>query len=109
MFMSVSYTRLRRSLCSLIVPGIAKPPPSLMTAPLGAARINLAQRRRELERAQAALLVKLALESGDEVELRAGRQRSRLGDPIVARGVPCIGRGIQGAIHGTRPGDGLFR
>ncbi len=29
------------------------------------------------------------------------------GDPIALRGIPAIGRGIGGAIHLTRPGDGL--
>lgn len=34
--------------------------------------------------------------------------RSKLpGDPIALRGIPVQGRGIGGAIHETRPGDGL--
>ena len=29
------------------------------------------------------------------------------GDPVSLRGIPAIGRGVGGAIHQTRPGDGL--
>jgi hypothetical protein len=32
------------------------------------------------------------------------RVLSRLGDELQLRGIPAIGRGVQGAILGTRPG-----
>jgi hypothetical protein len=31
-----------------------------------------------------------------------------LGDEEQARGVPIVGRGIRGAMRGTKPGDGLY-
>ena len=35
------------------------------------------------------------------------RPLSRLGDEVQARGVPIVGRGVQGAVRGTVPGAGL--
>jgi hypothetical protein len=105
--MSTSYTKVRRSPCSLIVPRIARAPQSLWTTPLGSARVNRQQRLADLERAQAELLIKIPRETDDEVDLRASRQRSRLNDPIALRGLPAIGKGVRGAVRGSVPGANL--
>lgn len=81
--------------------------PSLITTPIGDDRLNLALRREALERAQAAVLLELSREGPDRVEMRASKQLSRVGDEAQLRGLPAIGRGVRGAIRGTRPGDGL--
>ena len=45
-------------------------------------------------------------EVGDEQPASAA---GAAGDERRLRGVPAIGRGVAGAIRGTRPRDGLFR
>lgn len=75
----------------------------LITTPIGEARLNIAQRRAELERQQAELLARIALEC-DDVPLRP---LSLLGDERQLRGLPAVGRGCRGAIAGTVPGDSL--
>jgi hypothetical protein len=60
----------------------------------------------------AKLLAQLALETGGNVqEERERRRRLRMqGSPADLRGIPAIGRGVGGAVAGSRPGHGrLFR
>lgn len=49
--------------------------------------------------------VRIALETSttDDDQTTPGRVISFLGDELKLRGIPAIGRGVQGAIPGTRP------
>lgn len=61
--------------------------------------------RRALESARnAKLIATLAREDGVEVFERP-RHAVDGGDERTLRGIPAIGRGVGGAIPGTRPGD----
>jgi hypothetical protein len=60
--------------------------------------------RAELER-QAQAAVRKALQVSDPAHKRI--KASAGGDQAAMRGVPILGRGIGGAIKGTRPGDSL--
>jgi hypothetical protein len=62
--------------------------------------------RAELER-QAKAAVRRALQAPDPAERRAAASAG--GEPDAMRGVPILGRGIGGAIKGTRPGEGGSR
>jgi hypothetical protein len=46
---------------------------------------------------------RIALETTTDTEPTAGHVYSFLGDEQKLRGIPAIGRGVQGAIAGTRP------
>ena len=63
-----------------------------------------AQRLAELDQHNAQMLVRIAREtSTSDLPIRAVRGATPGGDPIALRGIPAIGRGVTGAIRGTRP------
>jgi len=80
---------------------------TLIDEALGPDPLNRALRNAALDAHNAHLLLEFAHEAPEGVELRAGKQLSRLGDEATMRDVPIIGRGSGGAIRGTRPGDSL--
>jgi hypothetical protein len=58
------------------------------------------------------LLVEIAEEVGGDVREEQEKHRAAYrpaADGRDLRGIPAIGRGVSGAIRGTRPGDDLFR
>jgi hypothetical protein len=57
--------------------------------------------RHELQRAQARALDAVLCEVDAMLENR--RQSKLPGDPLSLRGIPVIGRGVGGAVRGTRP------
>jgi hypothetical protein len=65
-------------------------------------------RAHELRAAQARALAEALLEADarDDRERRPSRATAA-GDWRKLRGLPAVGRGVSGAIPGTRPGDGL--
>ena len=64
--------------------------------------------RRQLQAEDAANVERIVAEVGEQdVSGVAGVTSG--GDERRLRGIPAIGRGVPGAIRGTRPGDGLFR
>jgi hypothetical protein len=67
-------------------------------------RRGLDQRKLEVE--QERKLAKIALESGAEVS-KLPTRATAAGDPRRVRGTPAVGPNVDGAIEGTRPGDGL--
>jgi hypothetical protein len=69
---------------------------------------TLQLRNHQLDQHNAELLARITLEtatSDDQHHTPEHRVLSRLGDEIQLRGIPAIGRGVQGAINGTRPGN----
>lgn len=78
----------------------------LITAPIGEGRCNRAARLAALEAQQAQTMVRIARDTGD-VPLRKIAPGSLPGDELALRGIPAVGRGVSGAIRGTRPGDGI--
>jgi hypothetical protein len=83
---------------------------SSWTDPIGEAGINLLQRRAQLEKAQAQLLVRLAREADDGVPMRPVAGGTPAGNPARLRGIPAVSRGgLGGAIRWTRPTDALRR
>lgn len=63
---------------------------------------SLAQKHADLDHHNAALLLRIAQETGDTPI--DNQTLSLLGDPDQLRGIPALARGISGAIHGSRPG-----
>jgi hypothetical protein len=61
--------------------------------------------RSEMYRAQARALADVLLETGEA----APNPRAQANDPVRLRGVPIIGRGVAGAIRGSRPTDALAK
>lgn len=74
--------------------------------PIGDARLNLALRRQQLREQQAQTLVRIARETGGD-DAAVVRPGALPGDELALRGIPAIGRGVQGVIRFTRPGDGI--
>lgn len=70
-------------------------------------RTNRYLRRQQEHRELLAMSDRIAREVGLPTAEVAGIASKLPGDPIALRGIPAIGRGITGAIHTTRPGDGL--
>jgi hypothetical protein len=62
--------------------------------------------KRTLEVEQERKLARIAMETGASVEY-VGTHATAAGDYRKLRGIPAIGRGVSGAIQGTRPGDSL--
>jgi hypothetical protein len=67
------------------------------------ATFPLAVRNAQLDAHNAKVLAQLESEAADE-PVRPG---SLPGDELALRGVPVVGRGVAGAIPGTRPGGSL--
>ena len=64
--------------------------------------------RRQLQAADEAKVERIVREAGgDEPARFSGGDVWRRRE--ASTGVPAIGRGVAGAIRGTRPGDSLFR
>ncbi len=57
-----------------------------------------------MRREQAAILAAALLANPDAHAPRLDGHRSAAADPARLRGLPAIGRGVEGAIPGTRPG-----
>lgn len=60
---------------------------------------------RQIHEKNARLIAELALEAEPEVPMRAAATPA--GDERRLRGIPAIGRGVSGAIPGSKPGIGL--
>ena len=63
--------------------------------------IGMLLTRREINEKNARLIAELALEAAPEVPIRASATPA--GDERRLRGIPAVGRGVAGAIPGTRP------
>lgn len=64
----------------------------------------LAIKHAELDQHFARERARIAIETSNmDEEATPGRVISFLGDELKLRGIPAIGRGVQGAIPGTRP------
>lgn len=59
----------------------------------------------EAER-QAKLMAEIALDTGDDTPIKISSS-TPAGDPQRLRGIPAIGKGVAGAIPGSRPGARL--
>jgi hypothetical protein len=81
------------------------------TSPIGEARLNRHLRDHRLRQEQAKTLARIAAETGGNVQDERRRKilARGLGDHKALRGIPAIGRGVQGALPDSRPGDSLFR
>lgn len=75
---------------------------SLIHAPIGDAHTNRQARLADLQAQQARTVIRIAHETGDTA-LDRPTPGSLPGDELALRGIPAIGRGVQGAITGTRP------
>lgn len=67
------------------------------------ATFTIAERNADHARAVAVMLVRIARETGDVVFERPVRGATPAGDEQRLRGIPALGRGVAGAIAGTRP------
>ena len=65
--------------------------------------------RRQLEAQDTAKVDRIVCAVGTMTDVVPTAGTTAGGDWQRLRGVPAIGRGVQGAIRGTRPGDSLFR
>ncbi len=65
--------------------------------------ISRQQRLAELDAHNAQLLIQFARETDDQFVIRTTAGATPAGDERRLRGIPAIGRGVQGAIAGTRP------
>lgn len=64
--------------------------------------------RHQQAEADAIALTKRLLETGEQAPEPTSRVLSLIGDERQLRGLPAIGRGVAGAINGTRPGAKLW-
>lgn len=69
---------------------------------MGRRRIRTNHERETLDEAQAAL-IRHALQEADPTTPLHRHNPTLGGDPRRLRGIPAIGRGVTGAIPGTRP------
>lgn len=60
-------------------------------------------RAHELATAQARLVLDVARTAEPTINFKPSVHATLGGDPIRLRGIPAIGRGVTGAIRGTRP------
>jgi hypothetical protein len=60
--------------------------------------------RSALRAAQARVVADAVLATGEDAP---ANPRAQPNDPVRLRGIPCVGRGVGGAIRGTRPEDAL--
>ena len=65
----------------------------------------LAVKYAQLDRHNAQTLARIAIETSSGPPLTMRPRATNGGDPRALRGVPCVGRGIRGAIAGTSPHD----
>lgn len=66
--------------------------------------ITFAQRNAELDHHNAALLIRIALETAtDDAPLKQARGATAAGDERKLRGIPCLAPGVGNTIHGTDP------
>lgn len=79
----------------------------LWTAAIGSDPLNIWLQRRRQDAVHARMLARIALEVGENVPQRPIAGATAGGDERKLRGIPAVGRGVAGAIRGTRPGDGL--
>lgn len=70
---------------------------------MGRRRIRTNHERQTLDEAQAALIRHALNEADPTTPLRRHEPATLGGDPRRLRGIPAIGRGVTGAIPGTRP------
>lgn len=70
---------------------------------IGDPRILRRYYRHQEAAADAQAAARRLLETGDPAPTTTTRILSRLGDEKQLRGIPAIGRGVQGHIPGTRP------
>lgn len=88
-------------------------PLGLNEEPIGYdARLLRHLRRQQEHRAHMRILLDLAEETGGNIaeEREKARRRWAPPDPVDLRGIPAVGRGVGGAIRGTRPDrSNLFR
>jgi hypothetical protein len=70
-------------------------------------RLIRALRRRQEHIEMLATAERVARETNTDIGTVIDYASKLPGDPIALRGIPAIGRGVGGAIHRTRPGDGL--
>lgn len=61
-------------------------------------------RNAQLDQHNAQILARITLETTGTPDHDQPKVLSRLGDEQQLRGIPAIGRGVTGAINGTRPG-----
>lgn len=59
--------------------------------------------KHQIHAKNAALIAKLALETDLDVPMRPAAGATPAGDEERLRGIPAIGRGVGGAMRGTRP------
>jgi hypothetical protein len=76
---------------------------SLWTTPLP--RSSLGAQHHALRVEQARVLAKVILENCDAPPRM--HRPSLVADPVSLRGIPAVGRGVSGAVRGSRPGDGI--
>jgi hypothetical protein len=74
-------------------------------APIGDARLNRQLRNQALDTHNAQTLARIAQETGGNIAHERERKvlARGLGDLEALRGIPAIGRGVNGEIRGTRP------
>lgn len=77
--------------------------------PLGDSRTNRVLRRRQEAREMLATAERVSRELGLDTGEVANIASKLPGDTAALRGIPAIGRGVQGAQPDTRPGHGLDR
>jgi hypothetical protein len=73
------------------------------TQPIGDTPLNRTMQLAHLDARNAKLLATLARETGAALPPRQAPGATAGGDTRALRGIPAIGRGVTGAIAGTRP------
>lgn len=71
------------------------------------ATFTLAARNAALDAHNAQVLADFAKETGEMLPTKTAAGGTAPGDWLKLRGIPAIGRGVQGVIRFTRPGDGI--
>lgn len=64
---------------------------------------SLAQKHADLDHHNAQTLARIARETGDTPIVAVAARATPAGDERRLRGIPAIGKGVQGAIPGTTP------
>ncbi len=66
--------------------------------------ITFAQRNAQLDAHNAALLIRIALEtSTSDTPIHQAKGATAAGDERKLRGIPCLAQGVGNTIHGTDP------
>lgn len=66
-------------------------------------RLHRHVRNAQLDAHNARVLARIAVETGGNVAAERKAVLSRLGDERQLRGIPAVGHGVAGAIHGSAP------